>query len=303
MRIVVTAPSRQMILADGSVDFAHRAACAKTLRALGAELVFTGNTLLSSARFAGEDALRAEALMLALEVDRTDLVLALRGGYGATRLLPLLDWRRIERSAVPMMGFSDFTAIQTALYVKTRRASWHGPTFSSFADPAPSTIEGFLAALAPAWPGVEFAAEGAPELALEGLLWGGNLSMLASLLGTPWFDAEAFAGGILFIEEVNESAYRIERMLLQLLDAGVLGAQRAILLGDLTGADRPASYPGDFRLETALAYVEGRLGASVPIVRGFPMGHGRVRRAIPFGRIARLEATQGCGRLTLACEE
>lgn len=303
-RIRVTAPSRQMIRADGSIDEARRATCLANLK----ELLPDGDVRLPEAtrgnvaRFAGTDEARLRDFTEAMTDADTDLVLALRGGYGASRLLREIDWKVLERSRAPFMGYSDATALQIALYTKTRRPSWHGPTFSSFDRPSVLTVEGFLKATATLEgkeKGKEFevgfsariagkSRVSAERTALEGLLWGGNLAMTTALVGTPWLDPEAFRGGILFLEEVGESAYRIERMLLTLRDAGILETQRAILFGTITGADRAVAFPGDFRLADALDFITSD-PTMPPVLTGFPMGHGSDKHALPVGCRVRLE--------------
>ena len=306
-RIRVTAPSRQMIRADGSIDEERRRTCLANLTALlpGGEIRLPEATRGNVARFAGTDDVRLRDFTEAMTDADTDLVLALRGGYGASRLLREIDWTLLERSSAPFMGYSDATALQIALYTKTRRASWHGPTFSSFDRPSALTVEGFLKALA-TLDGKEeekgfevgFSARSvgrivrrpapAERTAFEGRLWGGNLAMTTALVGTPWLDPEAFRGGILFLEEVGESAYRIERMLLTLRDAGILETQRAILFGSIIGADRAVSFPGDFALADAFDFITSD-PKMPPVLTGFPMGHGADKHALPAGCRVRLE--------------
>lgn len=301
-RFAVAAPSRQLITRSGAPDFEAVEQGIRWLEDRGAAVSFWG-PLVSRARFAGEDALRAACWQGAATSD-ADMVLALRGGYGFTRLLPMLDWDALAEAEVPAMGFSDFTAYQAALFTRTGRASWHGPTLSSFSRwlndrdcLSAASIESFEACAGTkpqAWRGLAWnAGPDAPDATCEGVLWGGNLAMLASLAGTPWLDPERFAGGILYLEDVGESAYRIERMLLQLLDAGILGAQRAVLWGSFSGADRAAGFPGDFTLQCAMDYIRTRVPSTTVFLQGFPIGHGRDREAVPFGVAARLSASDG----------
>ncbi len=288
--VVVAAPSRQMLLPTGEIDEEKRQKCVARLEAEGARVRLSSNASLEHERFAGTDGERAAGFMEAM-TSGADLALMLRGGYGATRLLPLIDWKRLEESPVPACGYSDFTVLQAALFRRCGRFSWHGPTLSSFAAPAAETLEAFRAVFQNPWPGVlwrpRWISGGAVEA--EGLLWGGNLSMITSLVGTPWLDRRALSGGILFIEEVAEPAYRIERMLLTLLEAGILGSQRALLLGDITGADRPVAWAHDFALASALGYVAGRLRHPL-ILGGFPMGHAGRQAAVPLWRRVRILA-------------
>ena len=122
-----------------------------------------------------------------------------------------------------------------------------------------------------------------PDLDVAGPLWGGNLTMLASLVGTPYLPR--VEKGILFIEDVNEHPYRIERMLLQLQAAGILERQQALLLGDISGY-RLTDYDQGYDLSTALAHLSER--SSLPIIDGLPFGHGRRKATLPVGTDVRL---------------
>ena len=123
----------------------------------------------------------------------------------------------------------------------------------------------------------------------EGVLWGGNLAMIASLAGTPWMPQ--VENGILFIEDVAEPAYRIERMLLTLDMAGILRRQQAVVVCDLQGADRPAGWEGDFRLSHALDFMRARTG--LPFVTGCPFGHLHRKLSLPVGMRVRLSSHEG----------
>lgn len=311
LHVAVAAPSRQLLTPEGEVDHALIEKGLRWLETQGASATLFG-VMRSVGRFSDTDEARALAWMRAATSD-ADLVLALRGGYGMTRLLRRFDWSALAESKIPAMGFSDFTAYQAALWTKTGRASWHGPTLSSFAHlvntpDAPTTlnkesVEAFFVAAKTtpeAWTGFSWktASADAWSFTQRGLLWGGNLAMVTSLVGTPWLDAERMSGGILYLEDVGESAYRIERMLLQLADAGILGHQRAVLLGNFAGADRAAKWTNDFRLADAVAFIRSILPAGTALVSDFPIGHGAERRAVPFGVEA--ELTVGEGRAHLA---
>jgi muramoyltetrapeptide carboxypeptidase len=168
------------------------------------------------------------------------------------------------------------------------------------------TMSHFFGALAQAVHTVEFDAShdavcaavspavSAPDVALDvrGRLWGGNLSMMCSLLGTPYFPH--VRGGILFLEDVNEPVYRIERMLLQLLHAGVLARQKAIVMGEFSMVPALSNDNG-FCLDAALVALRAR--CAVPIVRGLPFGHGRRRVTLPVGAPGRLTVAGTRARL------
>ncbi len=290
------------------IDSAARFLAARGWRISAGDSVFARDL-----RFAGPDDLRSADLQ-SMATDRSlDVAIAARGGYGMTRLLGSLDFAAIAAAAVPVVGYSDFTAFNLALLARARAISFQGPSASDFAAAAPAvsgararvaaasgsagmartaadiayTMENFFGALTNAAYSLEFEAASVPPpppaLQVRGRLWGGNLSMMCSLLGTPYFPR--VTGGILFVEDVNEPAYRIERMLLQLLQAGVLARQHAILLGDFTAIPALSTDNG-FELASVWAALAQR--CAVPLVGGLPFGHGRRRATLPVGAAARL---------------
>ena len=134
-----------------------------------------------------------------------------------------------------------------------------------------------------------------PSLRVEGPLWGGNLTMLTSLIGTPWLpDVE---GGVLFIEDVNERPYRVERMLLQLHHAGILARQRAVLCGAFSGY-QPLAYENDYDLDAALAHVRGV--TTTPLVPGLPFGHVPRKLTLAVGAPVSLRIADGSCRIEQA---
>jgi muramoyltetrapeptide carboxypeptidase len=123
----------------------------------------------------------------------------------------------------------------------------------------------------------------------SGMLWGGNLAVLAGLVGTPYLPTkEQTSGGILFLEDVNEHPYRIERMLMQLLDAGVLSNQSAIVLGGFS-AYRLSDHDRGYTLESAIAAVSKRLPDHIPVLTGLPFGHQAEKLTLPVGAQAHIQ--------------
>jgi muramoyltetrapeptide carboxypeptidase len=235
-------------------------------------------------RFAGTDQLRLAELQAFATDPRLDLVLVARGGFGLTRLIDRLDYAAIAHNGRLLCGYSDFTAFNLAYLARAGGVSLQGPSATELgaAQPDPFTVEQFFAVLDNPRHRLRFSADG-PALAVAGRLWGGNLALLCALLGTPYFPR--VRGGILFVEDVNEPAYRIERMLLQLAQAGVLDRQRAILLGDFAPVPAtPTDY--EYTLDAALAHLRTRL--TVPIVRGLPFGHTPRKATLPVGARATL---------------
>lgn len=222
-------------------------------------------------RFGGTDDMRAAQLHAAASDPEMQIVLALRGGYGMSRLLPGLDLKMLAASGKIFIGHSDFTALQMALLAHTGAASFAGPMIcDDFTREHTSnfTMHHFWQCLSNPSHTVKASSQDNPTVDVSGLLWGGNLTMLAHLIGTSYFPR--IEGGVLFIEDVNEHPYRVERMLLQLLHAGVLAHQSAILFGDFSSY-RLSGYDNGYDFNTMLAYMRQQL--SIPVLTGLPFGH------------------------------
>ncbi len=245
-------------------------------------------------RFAGSDELRATDLQRFATDRSLDVVLAARGGYGLSRILARLDYAAIARAGRILVGYSDFTAFNLALLAQTGAISFQGPAASDFAAERPDdfTVDQFFATIQNRTHALEFDTDSG-DLAVKGKLWGGNLAMVCALAGTPFFPS--IRGGILFLEDVNEPAYGIERMLLQLLHAGVLKRQRAILLGSFEPVT-PMPNDNGFGLEAAVSHL--RSAVPVPIVRGLPFGHVQHKATLPVGASARLVIRGGVAELS-----
>ena len=296
LTLTVTAPSRQWVGPEGGIDWKLRRAAFDAAESLGFRIREMNGTAKETARFAGSDDVRARDLMCAATEIPSDLIMALRGGYGASRILDLLDWEALGASRVPMVGYSDFTAVSLALLARTGRVSWQGPTLRDLIGIDPLTLAGLETVLGRRALDVRWETDFAGRIDMTGVLWGGNLAVLASLAGTPYFPN--VDGGILFIEDIGESAYRIERMLLTLDMAGILRRQRAIVVGNMKGADRAVGWEGDFSLSDALGYMAGRTG--LPVATGLPFGHIHAKCALPVGAEVRLTAAGGRAAITEA---
>ncbi len=249
-------------------------------------------------RFGGTDAHRLAQLNAAAADPEVQVVMALRGSYGISRILPEIDFEAMAASGKLFVGYSDFTAFHMGLLAKTGRASFAGPMMCddfTRAEPVDFTLEQFRACLAGPTHRVVARAAGNPAVDLGGTLWGGNLSMLVHLLGTPYFPA--IEGGILFVEDVNEHPYRVERMLLQLLYAGVLGRQKALVLGDFCQY-RLGPNDNGYDFDAMLAFVRARL--AIPVLTGLEFGHVARRVTLPFGGRARLVSDQAGFELSVS---
>ena len=261
---------------------------AKRLRGLGFDVQIDASALVRSQRFAGDDALRLAALHRVAQA-APSIAMATRGGYGLTRLLDGIAWKQLARSVdkgTRWVGHSDMTTLQMALLAHTGAPSWAGPmALDDFgrSDQAGGvdevTRDCFCEAMSGALEAVGFRTEpGFDGLAARGVLWGGNLSMLCSMLSTRHWPA--IKGGILFIEDVNEHPYRVERMLLQLHQAGMLAAQKAVLLGAFS-AWKPSPLDRGYSMKTVVARL--RATTRTPLLTGLPFGHVQPKVTLPVG--------------------
>ncbi|MEX1826101.1 muramoyltetrapeptide carboxypeptidase [Luteibacter sp. CQ10] len=252
-------------------------------------------------RFAGTDAERAADLNALVDGPLPDVVLAIRGGYGAHPLLPLLDYdglRRLAGAPVALVGHSDFTALQCALLARSGVATLGGPMLGpdfGASELDPLTASHFWSVLASDRAEASWDAPETSDLAVEGTIWGGNLAMLTSLAGSPYFPG--IDGGILFIEDIAEPPYRVERMLYHLVHAGVLKRQKALVVGDFTSY-RVAEYDNGYDLPVTFERIVAATG--IPLVRGLPFGHAAAKLTLPFGVSGRLDVTAGRARLAFA---
>lgn len=253
-------------------------------------------------RFAGTDAERlADVNSLASLTSPDTIVMPVRGGYGASRLLDRIDWQalasRQQRDPLLICGHSDFTAIQAGLLAQANVITFSGPMLAAnFGAETLNTFteQHFWLALRKAQFTVEWQGDG-PQCDAQGTLWGGNLAMLISLIGTPWMPT--IDKGILVLEDVNEHPFRVERMLLQLEYAGILNRQSAIVLGSFSGA-APNEYDAGYSLESVYAFLRYRL--SVPLITGLDFGHEQRTVTLPIGANATLKNTRQGTQLTLS---
>ena len=257
-------------------------------------------------RFAGTDEDRLTEINQLQKVSPDHLVMAMRGGYGIHRLLPEIEWDGIAKAiqgGLQICGHSDFTSLQLALLAKTGAITLAGPMLNydfgrqdeqgnSF-EPDAVMWKQFQSAVQERTLDYQVTS---PQSYLgkidsgshSGMLWGGNLTVLAGLVGTPYMPSSTQTqGGILFLEDVNEHPYRIERMLMQLLDAGILANQSAILLGGFS-AYRLYDNDRGYRLESAINAIRTRLSINIPILTGLPFGHQAEKLTLPVGAIATL---------------
>ena len=255
-------------------------------RAMGWDPVIGENVRERHGYFAGSDEERLADLNTALRNDAIDAVWCLRGGYGAMRLLPDVDYDALRRRPKAIIGYSDITAFHCALLARCQLTSIHGPTgrskLTAFSE---RSLRAAARGEDPA--GV---AEGARTLVpgrARGRLVGGNLAILCALHGTPW--QPSYEGAILVVEDVNEASYRIERMLLQLRLSGDLQRCAGLAFGSFTNTGETDKSLGGSR-SVAAVLEEAATAAGVPTVSGIPLGHIDDQWSLPIGAEAELDA-------------
>lgn len=268
----------------------------KRLAKLGFKTAVDRTALAVHERFAGTDKQRLAGIVRSLK-QKHPVVMATRGGYGLSRLLPFIDWHVVADSGKIFIGQSDFTVFNLALLAKTGACSYAGPT--AVFDFGSAKMDDLTAALfAETLSGeleiLSFESADADPVDARGVLWGGNLAMVASLVGTPYLPK--VRGGILFLEDVSEHPFRVERMLTQLLHAGVLARQKAIVLGRFTDY-RLGTNDNGYDMPSVLAWL--RAAVKVPVVCGLPYGHVKVKATLPVGRKVGIATEKGMAHLVL----
>jgi len=270
----------------------------KRLQALGHEVEVDEAALATHQRFAGDDATRLAAISRAA-ASGANLALISRGGYGLTRILDAIPYKAVAKAihhGTEFVGLSDFTAFQSALLAKTGAVTWAGPAVGedfgaeAGADDIMEACFDDLLSGQGEGTGWRMPARDSADLPKlrsihDAVLWGGNLCVLTSLLGTPYFPA--IDKGVLFLEDVNEHPYRVERMLDQLRHAGVLGRQKAVILGSFTGTKKVPHDRG-FSLQTVTARLRELIRP--PVLHGLPFGHVPTKVLLPVGAKVELAA-------------
>lgn len=242
---------------------------------------------------AGPDAVRADDINAALRDPDVRAIAIARGGYGIMRILPLLDAAALRADPKPIIGFSDATALLSWAARAGVRAV-HGPVVSQLGDLPASDLAWLHRLLTdPTPPGElpwQLTPTGAPRGGVrEGRLVGGNLTLIAHLVATPW--QVPAAGSILLLEEVGEAPYAVDRYLTRLSLASALDGTRAALVGDLVRCTDPPSPPGTSGdPAAALAVAAERLtAAGIGALAGAPVGHGTRNAALPWGARCRID--------------
>lgn len=276
-----------------------------TVRAMGLVPRAAPHMLEREGYLAGSDETRARDLMAMFADDEVRAVMAVRGGWGAARLLPYLDFAAIARKPKLFAGFSDNTALHLALAARTGVHSIHGPNASASWPPVvwdsfrQIAFEGAM----PTWSvpvsqGPNLSGRG-PDLRVfhggkaRGRLLGGNLTVLAALAGTPYLPD--FTGAILFLEDTNEAEYRIDRMLTQLALSGILGKVAGVVFGQCTHCENTDGGYSNFTIYEVLDRQFSKLG--VPAFQGALIGHIAAQVSVPVGVMAEIDADAGTIRM------
>jgi muramoyltetrapeptide carboxypeptidase len=291
-RIALVAPAGPLLERD---DLTRAEALC---RALGYEPVLGKNAYNRLGYLAGTDDERLGDLNWALREPSVDAVWCIRGGYGVTRLLEQVDYAAMQRRPKPLIGFSDITALLNAMTCVAGVVTFHGPVaraampeFSRrhfervLAHPAPPGKLGRLAQPSDILVPQEHRLVTLRGGVAEGPLAGGNLTLLQCLIGTPWFPD--LDGAILFLEDVREQLYRVDRVFAQLRTMGALSRLAGVVVGRFTELDR-AGCDGALGFDQVLATYLEPLG--IPVAYGFPIGHIEAQWTLPLGVRARLDA-------------
>jgi muramoyltetrapeptide carboxypeptidase len=294
-RVALVAPAGPLLERD---DLARAQALC---RALDYEPVPGEHALARFGYLAGADEERLADLNGALADESIHAVWCLRGGYGVTRLLDRVDFAALARRPRAIIGFSDITALLAAVTRHPGDVAFHAPPARA---PMPAfTRHHFTRVLTVPEPAGLLEPLPPPAGVLvpqenrvvtirggiaEGVLAGGNLTLLQCLIGTPFFPD--LNGALLVLEDVNEDLYRIDRMLSHLRLAGLLAGVRGVLAGRFSGLDRSTG-DGAFGLDEVLAHYFGALG--IPVVHGLPIGHIDDQWTLPLGVRARLDGDAG----------
>jgi muramoyltetrapeptide carboxypeptidase len=242
------------------------------LRRLGFDPVYEPSLFDRQAYEAGTAGTRAEAISRALSDDSIGAIMAVRGGYGSVHLLPLIDPSEVRRARKPIVGYSDLTSLLTFICCNCGMVAFHGPTVAGRLERGHYGYDEatFLGALTRADP---LGALTPPQLEVlrpgeaVGQLAGGNLTQLAASMGTP-FAFDPPAGCVLFLEDVNERPYRLDRLWTQLRLAGIIERAAAIVFGDFPGCDEPGE-----QLRGCDTLAELSRDFPGPVLFGFPSGH------------------------------
>lgn len=273
----------------------------ESLEALGLRVRSGKHVLARYGYFAGADEIRAADINAAFAAEDVAGVIALRGGWGAARTLPYLDFDLIAANPKVLLGYSDITSLLNAVLARSNLVGFHGPNGSSpWTDFTTRSVKSILFDVeAPLMrnPRIRDDTLAVRDYRIvpivpgraRGRLVGGNLTLFSGLLGTPWFPD--VSGALVFLEEVGEYIYRCDRMLTQLALAGVFEKAAGVILGGFTGCGISPDRFGTFSLNDIFEQHLGGLGK--PVFSGAMIGHIEWKRTIPVGGMAEIDAEAG----------
>jgi muramoyltetrapeptide carboxypeptidase len=284
--------------ASAVADHSKVAAFVELLEARGFNVVIGQHVLGKNGYLAGTDQERADDIHRMFSDHRVDAIIAVRGGWGCARLLPLLDFDLIRNNPKILLGYSDLTALLLAIYQKTGLVTYHGPV--GLSDWDKFTIRHFERTLMKARkyrlkgtkPDPSDLALGRTTITLgkaSGILLGGNLAVLSGLVGSPYLPS--FKGAILLLEEVGEEVYRIDRFLMHLKLAGILDEVSGVIFTSCSGCENAEKVPHSFSLQEILQQHLGPLG--IPACFGMEVGHIAHQYTLPIGGRVTLDAGKG----------
>ena len=271
----------------------------QNIEALGFKLAYNRRRLLARKGYlAGKDIVRADEINRMFDNKDIDGIWCIRGGYGVTRMLDMLNYKVIRQNPKPLIGYSDVTALHQAIFKKTGLVCFHGPVGASeFTSYTQKYITQVISET-----NAPFKIEASPQNEVmenrvynsyvindgiaEGRLIGGNLTLVSSLVGTP-YDI-SYKDKLVFLEDVGEKPYRIDRMLTQMLSAGKFDKVKGIILGVFYNCEASESENS----LTLAEMFEDRLGAlNIPVIYGMSFGHISNQFTLPLGINARLNTT------------
>ena len=288
---------------SGIINIERHEKSVARLRSLGFKVLVAPEAESQYRYFAGTDDARLASFHRLLADPSIDALMMIRGGYGFTRLLSGIDWNLVACAQKTLVGFSDFTALNCAALEKCGLITIAGPGATidfGGADDPPEVQADHAFTEKFCWPLLRgetveagpFACDHAYHAftgaTLEGTLWGSNLSLLSHLVGTPYLPA--IEDGIMFIEEVDEQPYAIERMFMQLFHAGILQKQQAIILGNFANCE-PESGRDNYTMEHVIDTLRTLL--PIPVLTGLPFGHVPRKLTLPFGATCALNIRAG----------
>ncbi len=280
----ITIPARCSVVAPASpMDLHEIESGLQKLKEIGIDHERKPGISYDHKYLAGTDEERASTFHKAFEEEKSDVIFCVRGGYGSSRILDLLDFDLISRNPKLFVGYSDITFLHCAIWSQCRVVSVHGPTISQLRVLPDDDIDSLLRVLSGTAPRYTFPfAQTLKNGRGEGRVFGGNLTCLCHLLGTRY--EPDLTGAILFLEDRGEALYRLDRMLNHLKLAGKLSSLSGLLLGEFISCG-PVSAIWDLVLDV--------LGnTNIPVLAGIPVGHGSRNVSLPLGLNAVLDADE-----------